>query len=45
MFSKYGPHPWNTPKGESRLDAEMEAVIARKMQDPVVETVEIAEKV
>jgi len=30
MFSKDGPKPWNTRKGESRLQAEIEAVIARK---------------
>lgn len=30
MFSKDGPRPWNTRKGESRLAAEIEAVIARK---------------
>jgi hypothetical protein len=45
MFSKDGPHPWNTRKGESRLEAEIEAVIARKMQDPVFEPVEVSEKV
>ncbi|KAK0672209.1 general substrate transporter [Cercophora samala] len=30
MFSNDGPRPWNTRKGESRLAAEIEAVIARK---------------
>jgi len=30
MFSKGGPKPWNTKPGGSRLDAEIEAVIARK---------------
>jgi len=30
MFSKDGPKSWNTRKGESRLQAEIEAVIARK---------------
>jgi hypothetical protein len=48
MFSKDGPHPWNTRKGESRLEAEIEAVIARKLADPadrVVETHEVSEKV
>jgi hypothetical protein len=41
MFSKDGPHPWNTHKGESRLEAEIEAVIARKMDHPVVEQIEV----
>ena len=45
MFSKDGPHPWNTRKGESRLEAEAEAVIARKPQDLVIETHEVTEKV
>lgn len=45
MFSKDGPHPWNTRKGESRLEAEIEAAIARKTQDPVIENVEVTEKV
>jgi len=45
MFSKDGPRPWNTRKGESRLEAEIEAVIARKMQEPVVETHKVTEKV
>ena len=44
MFSKDGPHPWNTRKGESRLEAEIEAVIARKTQDPVIETHEVTER-
>lgn len=30
MFSKEGPKPWLTKPGGSRLDAEIEAVIARK---------------
>lgn len=30
MFSKGGPKPWHTKPGGSRLDAEIEAVIARK---------------
>lgn len=30
MFSKGGPHPWNTKPGGSRLDAEIEAVRDRK---------------
>ncbi|EON98847.1 putative sugar transporter-like protein [Phaeoacremonium minimum UCRPA7] len=39
MFSKEGPHPWKTRKGESRLEAEIEAVVARKTQDdPPVDT-------
>jgi len=37
MFSKDGPHPWHTHKGESRLDAQIEAIIARKTGDPVIE--------
>jgi hypothetical protein len=45
MFSKQGPHLWNTHKGESRLEAEIEAIIARKMADPVVENHEVSEKV
>jgi hypothetical protein len=49
MFSKDGPKPWNTRKGESRLEAEIEAVIARKLggndQQPVVEAKEVADKV
>jgi hypothetical protein len=31
MFSKNDPKPWNTRKGESRLEAGIEAVIARKL--------------
>ena len=27
LFSKDGPHPWNTKKGNSRLDHEIEAVV------------------
>jgi len=30
MFSKEGPHAWNTKPGDSRLDAEIAAVIDRK---------------
>ncbi|KAK1762945.1 putative sugar transporter-like protein [Phialemonium atrogriseum] len=30
MFDKDGPLPWKTKKGESRLEAEIEAVMARK---------------
>lgn len=30
MFSSDGPHPWHTRKGQSRLDAEIEAVLARQ---------------
>jgi Sugar (and other) transporter len=47
MFSKDGPYPWNTRKGESRLEAEIEAVIARKMegheqeQKPITDTKEV----
>ena len=31
MFSKEGPHPWNTKVGESRLDREIELVRERKL--------------
>lgn len=30
MFDRDGPLPWKTKKGESRLEAEIEAVMARK---------------
>lgn len=43
MFSPEGPLPWKTRKGESRLKAEIEAVVARKADvhdEGVVETVE-----
>jgi hypothetical protein len=37
LFSKEGPHPWNTKKGESRLTQEIEEVKHRKDADaPVV---------
>lgn len=42
LFSPEGPAPWKTRKGESRLTAEIEAVVARKaddIDDPVVETI------
>jgi Sugar (and other) transporter len=29
MFSKDGPHPWNTKPGGSRLDAEIQAIIEK----------------
>ncbi|KAH8883789.1 hypothetical protein GQ53DRAFT_771341 [Thozetella sp. PMI_491] len=29
MFSKDGPHPWNTQKGEFGLEAEIEVIIIR----------------
>jgi hypothetical protein len=45
MFGKDGPHPWNTKVGESRLDAEIERVIARKTEEPVIQETEVAEKV
>lgn len=32
LFSHEGPKPWKTRKGESRLDAEIEAVRARKTE-------------
>ncbi|KAK3936800.1 general substrate transporter [Diplogelasinospora grovesii] len=38
MFSKDGPHPWNTKKGESRLTAEIEAVVNRKTAHDEPET-------
>lgn len=43
LFSPGGPLPWKTHKGESRLAAQIEAVVARKADvhdDGVVETVE-----
>ena len=30
MFAADGPRPWNTRKGESRLGAQIEGVVARK---------------
>lgn len=37
LFSKDGPHAWNTKKGESRLVEEIEAVKHRKdVEHPVV---------
>lgn len=30
MFAKDGPAPWKTRKGESRLTAEIQAVVERK---------------
>lgn len=30
LFADGGPRPWNTKKGESRLDAEIQAVIEKK---------------
>ncbi|ROV89290.1 hypothetical protein VSDG_09102 [Cytospora chrysosperma] len=37
LFSKEGPHPWNTKKGESRLTQEIEEVKHRKdAEAPVV---------
>lgn len=47
MFSPEGPRPWKTRKGESRLTAEIEAIVARKADvhdDAVVDTVEGDEK-
>ncbi|KAL8378041.1 hypothetical protein RB595_008641 [Gaeumannomyces hyphopodioides] len=35
MFSPQGPRPWKTRMGESRLDAEIEAVKTRKAEGPV----------
>ncbi|KAF1953322.1 general substrate transporter [Byssothecium circinans] len=32
LFSKAGPHAWKTKKGQSRLDAEMEAVVDAKIK-------------
>lgn len=37
MFSKDGPKPWKTKKGESRLQAEIEAVIARREKGGVTD--------
>jgi hypothetical protein len=34
MFSKDGPLPWKTKKGESRLEGEIEAIIARNAKAP-----------
>lgn len=30
MFAKDGPAPWKTRKGESRLTAEIQAIVERK---------------
>jgi uncharacterized protein YdaU (DUF1376 family) len=30
LFSKDGPHAWNTKKGDSRLDHEIQAVVDAK---------------
>jgi hypothetical protein len=30
LFSKDGPHAWNTKKGHSRLDHEIQAVVDAK---------------
>ncbi|RFU26062.1 hypothetical protein B7463_g10267, partial [Scytalidium lignicola] len=32
LFSKGGPKPWNTKPGDSRLESEIEAVVARKVE-------------
>lgn len=46
MFSKDGPHPWDTKKGESRLEAEIEAVIHGKHKgEPEVVQAETAQPV
>jgi hypothetical protein len=46
LFSKDGPHPWKTKKGDSRLAAEIEAVAARKRKgDPDAGHVGEVEKV
>lgn len=33
MFAKDGPSPWKTRKGESRLTAEIQAIVERKTYD------------
>lgn len=41
LFSSQGPHAWNTRKGDSRLEEEIEAVKHRKEVDhPVIEEAE-----
>jgi MFS family permease len=40
MFSKDGPKPWKTKKGESRLQAEIQAVLEKHHDEPVAQAVE-----
>ncbi|ETS80906.1 hypothetical protein PFICI_08435 [Pestalotiopsis fici W106-1] len=40
MFSKDGPKPWKTKKGESRLVAEIQAVMEKHHEEPVTDAVE-----
>ncbi|CAI4217044.1 unnamed protein product [Parascedosporium putredinis] len=47
LFGEDGPKPWKTKKGESRLDAEIQAVIEKKNatehdKAPEVENKEVA---
>lgn len=47
LFSPQGPRPWKTRKGESRLTAQIEAVVARKTdthQDDVVAETRVADE-
>lgn len=45
LFSNEGPKPWKTKKGDSRLIARIEAVVAKKTQeDPDVHVAPAAEK-
>lgn len=41
MFSREGPRPWKTRKGESRLDAEIQAVMEKQHEGHAETTVEV----